>query len=132
MPNCMTTVISDLEEDPESQRSRLRVLVVSDVFPWASHDGYRLRLKCVIDALARVGDIDIFYGVYEGEQDSHAASVAIRRHELIVVPSRRKTLGLLLRTISSSLPRRILWRNWSTARARLDGFVQEPYDIVWY
>ena len=106
--------------------------MVSDAFPWPSNDGYRLRLKCVIDALARVGDLDIFYGVYEGDLDSHAAPVAIRRHELIVVPFRRKTLGLLLRTIPSSLPRRILWRNWSTARARLDGFVQEPYDIVWY
>jgi glycosyltransferase involved in cell wall biosynthesis len=111
----------------------LRILVVADVFPWPARDGYRLRLASVLNALSGVGTVDLFVGAFEGEGDPPGPPPSfVRRHRIVVAPSARPSLGLAVRTTYSRLPRRILWRDWSAARAVIRRFAEEPYDLVWY
>ena len=111
---------------------RLRVLVISDVLPWPARDGYRLRLRATLDALAPIADIDVFVGSYLEELGVAPYPDSMCRHMSVTVPTTRLSVGLVLRTVSSPLPRRILWRDWDSARTLLDSFANPPYDLVWY
>ena len=112
--------------------TRLRILAVGDVFPWPARDGYRLRFASVLRALAGIGDIDLFVGAFDGEGDVGEPPSFVNRHEVVVAPSARPSVSLAVRTVRCRLPRRILWRQWGDAQARIRLFARGPYDLVWY
>ena len=111
---------------------RLRILVVGDVFPWPARDGYRLRFSSVLNALSGVGDIDLFVAAWEGEDDVGQPPNIIGRCEVVVAPLTHSSLGRYIRTGSSRLPSRILWRSWVNSQREIRQFVRKPYDLVWY
>jgi glycosyltransferase involved in cell wall biosynthesis len=122
--------VSDLDRLNES--CRLRILVVGDVFPWPARDGYRLRFSSVLNALSEVGDIDLFVAAWEGEDDVDQPPDIISRYEVVVAPMMDPSLARYVRTGSSQLPTRILWRVWTKPHDVLRHFVKKPYDLVWY
>jgi glycosyltransferase involved in cell wall biosynthesis len=111
---------------------RLRILALGDVFPWPARDGYRLRFASVLRALAKIGDIDLFVGAFDGEDDVGEPPSFVDRCAVVAAPLSRPSAVLAIRTVRSRLPRRILWREWGVAQLRLRRFVRAPYDLVWY
>jgi len=118
--------------DRTTDGRRLRILAVGDVVPWPARDGYRLRFSSVLEALSDVGEIDLFLGVYAGQEDTRKLPSIFSRHEVVVVPKMNPSRALVLLTTRSQLPSLILWREWDEARARIRQFVRGPYDLVWY
>lgn len=45
---------------------RRRILVVGDLFPWPTRDGYRLHFSPTIGALSEVGDVELFVATFDG------------------------------------------------------------------
>ncbi len=41
-------------------RGSMRILLLANSFPWLKTNGLHLRLRSVLEALARVGDLDVF------------------------------------------------------------------------
>ncbi len=123
-------------------RPARRILVVSDVFPWPARDGYRLRLSSVLESLASAGVVDLFVAALDeevreaqeflGRAGRATRGEIVQRCHVARVTSAHRTLGLGARTLLSRLPRRILWRDWTEARAQLRQFARAPYDTVWY
>lgn len=118
--------------DRTTDGNRLRILAVGDVVPWPARDGYRLRFSSVLEALSDVGEIDLFMGVYLGQEDARQLPSIFNRHEVVVVPKMNPSGALVLRTVRSRLPSHILWREWDEARVRIRQFARGPYDLVWY
>jgi len=120
--------------DPEriGENRRLRILVVGDAFPWPARDGYRLRFASVFNALSDVGDIGLFVAAWEGEDDVGTPPDFVRRCEVVVAPMMHRSLARYVRTGSSQLPSRILWRDWANPQRGIRQFAKTPYDLVWY
>jgi glycosyltransferase involved in cell wall biosynthesis len=110
-----------------------RILCLADVFPWPARDGYRIRLAHIVRALAGAGEVD-FFAAERGEVDLSGVPDDLRlaRVAASTAPPSQVTPSLMARTLTSPLPRRVLWRDWDRAREDLDRFAQPPYDLVWY
>ena len=104
-----------------------RILLLADAFPWPARDGYRIRLNHVIKALADAGSLDLF-GVARAGSDfaPPPADIPVLRWGAAVAPGRPVTRRLLARTLSTPLPRRVLWRDWSAARRELGQWSESP------
>jgi len=116
------------------KRRRLKILVLSDTYPWPARDGYRLRLDHVVAGLLEAGDVDLFAAIEPSPVPVGAKKPprAIARAETAPLFDRRRDIRLAVLTATRPLPRRVLWRDWSSLQDRLALFVNGPYDIVWY
>lgn len=113
---------------------RPRILCVAEDFPWPARDGYRIRLSHIVRALAKTGDVDLFAAARRPDQVSDVpADVELARYQVVPAPRLRPlTPGLLARTVTSPLPKRLEWHDWNTVRSQLDAWADPPYDLVWY
>ncbi len=112
--------------------SRLRILAISDVFPWPTRDGYRLRFASVLSGLASLGEIDLFVCAYPGEESVQQLPGFVGRCRVIRVPFQDRSLRYLAHVVSSPLPHRIVQRRWNEAEGELQAFARPPYDVVWF
>lgn len=112
---------------------RPRILCLADAFPWPARDGYRIRMNHIIRGLAEAGAVDLF-AVSRSRPDSVSPpdDVALERWKVTTAPPRRVNARLLAETLAGSLPRRVLWRDWTAARHELERWAVGPYDLVWY
>ena len=106
---------------------------MTDIYPWPARDGFRIRLHQMVRALCDCGDVDVFaaVGAYDGV-DVAPPELPVARWDIVAVESARRDAALARRTLTSAVPRRILWKEWAPARARLAKFARGPYDVVWY
>jgi glycosyltransferase involved in cell wall biosynthesis len=113
----------------------LRILCVSDEYPWPSTSGYRLRLSNILGALTELGPVDLFCAVGE-RPDLGAGSVAPTRGlaRLYVHPVRafRPTVPGMLRWMSSGQPRAVAWVDWRHGGRALEEWAVGRYDLVWF
>lgn len=116
-----------------SPQPRPRILCLADAFPWPARDGYRIRMDHVIRALAQAGSLDLL-AVTRGHGGDVVppADIPLARWKVTSAPPRPVDARLLARTLAASHPRRILWRDWESARRELARWADGPYDLVWY
>jgi glycosyltransferase involved in cell wall biosynthesis len=113
---------------------RPRILCVAEDFPWPSRDGYRIRLSHIVRALSEVGELDLFAATRRPD-DPQPVPADVKLARLKTVPAPRLLpldAALLARTLSSPLPKRILWHDWNAARQELRRWAAPAYDLVWY
>jgi glycosyltransferase involved in cell wall biosynthesis len=112
----------------------LKILVLSDTYPWPARDGYRLRLDHVIGGLLEAGSVDLFAAIEPALQPSLTPEMPRGVSRVAVVPLSDSPRDLRLATsmLRTPLPRRIPWRDWSSARDQLEHFVDGGYDLVWF
>jgi glycosyltransferase involved in cell wall biosynthesis len=113
---------------------RPRILCVAEDFPWPSRDGYRIRLSNVVKALSEVGELELFAANRRPDEPrSIPADLELARVEVVPAPKLLPVdARLLARTLSSPLPKRVLWHDWTAARRRLRDWSALRYDLVWY
>lgn len=111
-----------------------RILVVSDEFPWPTDNGYRIRVRNVIEALAGVGDVDLFAVCDAREPDDRVLPDDAPELRLAVVD--RPPLGggpaAMGRWAVGNDPRDLAWRSWAGPAAALAAFAHGPYDLIWF
>lgn len=109
---------------------RPRILCVADAFPWPARDGYRIRLSHVVEALTGIGEVTLFAAENRTPRlDAIPPNVMLHELKVSQVPSRGR---MVARSLVSPIPRRILARDWTPARAELHSLSREPYDLAWY
>lgn len=112
----------------------MRVLCVSDTYPWPSTDGYRQRLSQLLRGLSEAGAVDLF-AVESDRSDVGAGAVpapVVDRAFVSPRPGFGRDPAKVARWVASPLPRAVLWHEWRRARGELAGWAAEPYDLVWY
>ncbi len=110
----------------------MRILAISELYPWPAVDGYRQRLTHMISGLTQVGTVDLMCLARPGHPhdeeppiDGLGRVVAVEAGE--PVPA-RQWMPLWSRT---GTPRRILSLDWSAAREELMSWNPRP-DLVWF
>jgi glycosyltransferase involved in cell wall biosynthesis len=113
----------------------VRILCITDEFPWPATTGYRIRVREAIRGLALAGDVDLFCTVSERDDLRTSASLSAEAAARLFV-HHRPPFGPgargMLRWLTSRWPRAVAWREWDEAAAALAAFARPPYDLVWY
>lgn len=112
----------------------MRILLITDEYPWPPRSGYRQRIAGVLTGLAQIGDVDVFAVVPGGRQLPLPPADA-PHDRLTVVPTRPRQDGRatrLRRWLSANKPRSLLWRDWTAPRAELSQLPSEGYDVIWF
>ena len=106
----------------------MRSLCVAEAYPWPSDDGYKLRLSNTIEALRLLGDVDFLCMDGSGRERDPAPSgvrVLSAPEDPELTPGRWAP-----RWIAASEPRRLVRRDFSTARRLAPGLLSAPYDVT--
>lgn len=109
--------------------------MVADEYPWPSRSGYRQRLHWMLTTLAGQGSVDFLAVVLHENSATEPPPVDLSLSRLVVVPAGPRTesrMWRLARWLIGRKPRALLWRDWGPARATLQTWSDEPYDLVWF
>jgi len=114
----------------------VRILCVSDTYPWPSTDGYRQRVSQLLRGLQEAGEVDLF-AVESGRDElapgpAPAPAPGFSRAFVSPRPPFRRDAAKMLRWLASPLPRAVLWHEWERARRELRAWAEPSYDVVWY
>lgn len=112
----------------------MRILCVSDIYPWPATDGYRQRLSQLLRGLGEAGEVDLF-AVESGRDELEpgpAPAPGVLRAFVSPRPPFRRDARKVLRWLASPLPRAVLWHEWDRARRELRAWAERSYDVVWY
>jgi glycosyltransferase involved in cell wall biosynthesis len=112
----------------------MRILCVADDFAWPERSGYKIRLAHVVRALTAMGKVDLFLRIphdHDGEFDV-PDDVGVARWRLVRGNPPRSTPRMLIRWLTTRLPRQLARADWSNARRELEEWVEGVYDRVWY
>ena len=112
----------------------VRILCVSDTYPWPSTDGYRQRVSQLLRGLQEAGEVDLF-AVESGRDElapGPAPAPGFSRAFVSPRPPFRRDAAKMLRWLASPLPRAVLWHEWDRARRELRAWAEPSYDVVWY
>lgn len=113
----------------------MRILVVSDEYPWPARTGYRQRLSWVLRALSSHGTVDFLAVVLAEAVGSQPppADLPLARHAMVVADVRAERRSRRLgRWVIGRDPRSLLWRDWASPRAFVADWSDKPYDLVWF
>ena len=114
--------------------SRPRILVVTQDFPWPVVSGSLIRLTAVMDALAELGDIDLFSFVSENRADpvGEPDGVPVRRFASAVYRERGFPPLLRARWLASQAPIAVVTRDFGDVRAAFESWRDTGYNLVWF
>jgi glycosyltransferase involved in cell wall biosynthesis len=113
----------------------VRILFVSDEFPWPPDTGYRIRVANAFEAVASVATVDLFVASDRRQPDDRRvpAHVSINRLCAIDRPILRRTARSTLSWLRSGQPRAVAWRPWREILPVFEDFARaQSYDAVWY
>jgi glycosyltransferase involved in cell wall biosynthesis len=113
----------------------MRILAVAEIFPWPAESGGQIRLATQIDALSRIGEVDLF-SFYDVRGPELVIPVGVRLARLgttpypAVGPSRRWQVVWLLRR---GVPLSVAMRMQDPGpRRAFRVFASGAYDAVWF
>lgn len=115
----------------------MRVLVVSDEYPWPARTGYRQRLAAILRTLTAEHEVDLVTVLRE-DQVLEPAPVSLREQLAVVAGARTEHRAQrLARWLTGDLPRILNWRDWTPARDALTAWLarhggEDAYDVVWF
>ncbi len=113
----------------------MRVLYVTDFFPWPSTKGGLIRRATQVEVLARLGDVDLFSFVeWSGPAPEVPDGVPIRRLGTSPYPVDSVSLRWRIeRPFRRGTPLLIALRMGDPGpRALFNAFVSDRYDVVWF
>lgn len=113
----------------------MRILLIVDELPWGREYGFRRRTTCTLEALLRLGRVDLFAVAADTaiDHDGNAPRrPGLERVEVVAVPPLRTRPARIYSWIRSPMPWRIAWRDWTVARRRLHEWMADDYDLVWF
>lgn len=138
--------IRDSLKGREDKGAPLRILCVANESPWPERSGYRIRLANMLRGLAEAGSVD-FIILHDGtasalgDLDSNEGSLKdgiaptnepVERTLVVKLPIPTSSLLGVLPWLASGIPRRIVWRDWSAARAAVSRELTNGYDLIWW
>ena len=134
--------VGKLVQRDENKSAPLRILCVADEFPWPERTGYRIRLANMLRGLAEAGTVDLMIlhpgapndlGVSEIAEEYRAPlNEPVERTVVVNVPTPVASLRGVIPWLSSGLPRRVAWRDWSAARVAVSRELSQGYDLIWW
>ncbi len=110
----------------------MRILAISELYPWPAVDGYRQRLTHMLAGLAREGTVDLLCLRRAGHP--HDPREVPEDFGKIVEVDPGEPVGSkewMPQWASSGVPRRLLTLDWSRARDELRSWDPRP-DLIWY
>jgi glycosyltransferase involved in cell wall biosynthesis len=113
----------------------MKILLVANSFPWLKTNGLHLRLRSVLHALARVGDVDVFALVEEKYLDSCSTvpEGPMRGFSAAAVPDRYFSGFDCLRWFTCpDVPAIFHRRDYSGARESFRRWASSRYDLAWF
>jgi polysaccharide biosynthesis protein PslH len=117
-------------------RPQLRILVASNDIPARNATGMRLRLDNVINALAQLGDVDLFAMIEPDETGPAPVPLGcpIRRvRTMVKPPGGLSTVGRQLRYfLPGALPAEFSGRDYDVLRSGFLEWADDRYDLVWF
>jgi len=112
----------------------VRILCITDEYPWPATRGYRIRAANAVRGLAQAGSVDLFCVVSERadleNEPPHTPYVA-RVHIEHRAPFGPSPAGVV-RWARGDWPRPVAWREWERPRAALREWAGPPYDLIWF
>jgi glycosyltransferase involved in cell wall biosynthesis len=122
--------------DGERGGSKLRILVVSQDFPWPPTYGSRLRLVQVLEVAASLGDTDLFSLVQiPGPDDAHAVpdDLPLKRWATGQRPLPDYSAARRARFVASrGLPIEVIVAESKPMREQFEQWADSRYDVVWF
>ncbi|MDQ4130853.1 MAG: glycosyltransferase family 4 protein [Actinomycetota bacterium] len=112
----------------------MRILLLANSHPWLKTNGLHLRLRSVLAALARLGDVDVFSLVEErflGES-LVAPPGPMRRIEVVGVPTRPDPALEDHRFLPGELPTVFRRRDYTRAKQVFQAWADCAYDLAWF
>jgi glycosyltransferase involved in cell wall biosynthesis len=113
----------------------VRILCITDEFPWPVMNGLSIRNSSVIRALATLGNVDLFSTVTDGRPPGeYRVPPRSGVQRAVAVPLRPKPISprVGLELLGSRRPRHLVLHDWSAVRRALVDFLGGPYDLVWF
>ena len=113
----------------------MKILAVSDFFPWPTTKGGLIRAATTVDALTRLGDVDLF-SFYDARLPDHEvpADVPVARLGTTPYPGPSWSRKWTARTaVRRGVPLRIALRAYDhRQREAFEAFAADRYDVVWF
>lgn len=121
--------------DPGGQATPLKILVVGEDFPWPANRGGLIRLGKVIEALAELGEVDLFT-LYDRRRTSFPVPGGLRlaRRESTLYPTPDGAARWHAAWAThGDLPLEVAMRNGDPGpRRHFEAWVADHYDVVWF
>jgi len=117
------------------QNARVRLLFVSDEFPWPADNGYRARVANLISGLYQLASVDLFVASDARRPDDRRIPAEVGLDKVCSVdrPVLRGGAGGLWPWLSSGRPRALAWRDWTPTGTVFSRFVEDrSYDCAWF
>jgi glycosyltransferase involved in cell wall biosynthesis len=112
----------------------VRILIVSEDFPWPSLGGGLIRLAKMVETVAAMGDTDLF-SLYDPSRTSPVlpSSLDVRRMETVEYPDAPNPHWWRSWLLRRGTPKEVFMRSYDrTPRIRFEAFASDHYDIVWF
>ncbi len=113
--------------------ARPRILLTLPDVAWPLDGGKRLRCHGVLRGLLDVGDVDlaVLHSTAPPGTPPVPPHAAVRRW-IRLSPGPRPRLTGAATSLARGLPVHVGAQRWDVVRRRLRGWVDEPYDLVWF
>lgn len=116
----------------ETTTSILRIFLSLADLPWPLNGGKRFRSWAALEALRRIGDVDVVVLTPPGgDMISQPPGIVVRSFTHLQVPSKRApfALGALL---VKRLPWQIAVQRWEDVRLHVSSNFGDEYDVAWF
>lgn len=111
----------------------MRVLCISDEFPWPATTGYRLRLHHVVRGLAAMSRVDLLVVADDGYTPPVPTDAVVEQVRVLHLAPARRSMAGYLRWARGVGPRTITARPWGAVQRMLPALVAElAPDLVWW
>lgn len=113
----------------------MRILLLANSFPWLKTNGLHLRLRALLEALARLGDVDVFALMEQRWLNEPLVTPRgpMRRISVVGVPARHVSASEHLRWfLSGDLPAVFRRRDYTRAREVFRAWAFSGYDLAWF
>jgi glycosyltransferase involved in cell wall biosynthesis len=112
----------------------VRILCITDEYPWPATRGYRIRAANAVRGLAQAGSVDLFCVVSERPdlgREPPGPSLVSRVHVEHRAPF-GPSPARMWRWVRTGWPRPVAWLDWKSAEVALREWARPPYDLVWF
>jgi glycosyltransferase involved in cell wall biosynthesis len=113
----------------------MRILVVGENFPWPANGGGLIRLANTVEALAGLGDVDLFT-LCDPRRTDRSVPIGVDLSRMATTPYPEAARPLTWRASwvgRAGLPLEVAMRRFDPVpRAAFEAWVRGPYDVVWF
>lgn len=109
----------------------MKTLVVAELYPWPSLDGYRRRLHHVVAGLAAVGEVHVVAPQRAGDPPAVPPPVVGVTGTGVPTEPDRGPRTWMADWVRGPVPRRLLGVDWRGPRAELARLDLDEFDLVW-